>query len=184
MNRPDFDKNWSLFLDRDGVINQRPGNDYVRKWSDFQFLPGVLTAIQKLSKVFGKIFIVTNQQGIGKGFYTELILQTIHQNMLHEIEKAGGHVNAIYFSPHLAVENSPYRKPAPGMAYTAKKDFPEVDFNKSVMVGDTASDMDFASNLGMYKIFIEYNGIALPEFNDSSRPHEYSTSLFKWSETI
>jgi histidinol-phosphate phosphatase family protein len=182
--RPQFDKNWSLFLDRDGVINQRPGNDYVRKWSDFQFMPGVLPAIKKLSEVFGKIFIVTNQQGIGKGFYTELILQTIHQNMLQEIERAGGRVNAIYFSPHLVSENALCRKPAPGMAYSAKKDFPDVDFSKSVMVGDTASDMEFAANLGMYKIFIDNEDPQHPNFNDITRPHEISRSLHNWTKTF
>lgn len=146
--------NWSLFLDRDGVINRRRVDDYVKNWEEFIFLPGVLEAIALFSQKFQYIFIVTNQQGIGKGLMTEADLEMVHKKMQAEIEKAGGRIDAIYFCPSLASKNDPLRKPNPGMAYKAQKEFPKVDFKKSLMIGDSVSDMEFAINAGMHRIFI------------------------------
>jgi len=61
-----IDKSWTLFLDRDGVINKKIDNDYVKAWEQFEFLPGVIEALKILSAKFGKIIIVTNQQGVGR----------------------------------------------------------------------------------------------------------------------
>lgn len=143
-----------LFLDRDGVINQRIPNGYVTKKEEFVFLNGVPEALTALSKVFERIFIVTNQQGIGKGLFSENDLHQIHDHMLQVIEQAGGHIDAIYHCPHLESDNSMDRKPQAGMALRAKADFPEVDFSDSIMVGDSISDLQFASNAGMDSIFI------------------------------
>jgi len=145
---------WTLFLDRDGVINHRLVDDYVKSWEEFEFLPGVLEAIALFSKNFKHIFIITNQQGIGKGLMTEVDLQDIHEKMLKEIQAAGGKIDSIYFCPSLAKENSPMRKPNPGMARKAKEDFPDIEFSKSIMVGDSKSDMEFGKNAGMYCVFI------------------------------
>ena len=133
----------TLFLDRDGVINKRLVGDYVKKWNDFEFLPGVLDAFATFSSYFDKIFIVTNQQGIGKGLMTEADLQQIHHQMIFEIEKAGGRIDGIYFCPDLKDSHSFMRKPNIGMALKAKKDFPMINFKNSVMVGDSVSDMLF-----------------------------------------
>ncbi|HEU4719400.1 MAG TPA: HAD family hydrolase [Bacteroidia bacterium] len=149
-----IDKSWTLFLDRDGVINVRFPGDYVKHVGEFGFLPGAKEAIARLSGIFGKIIVVTNQQGIGKGIYTEEDLASIHAHMVSEIEKAGGRIDAVYFAPHLESENSPMRKPGTGMAGQAKKDFPSIDFSRSVMIGDSASDMVFARNAGMKAVFI------------------------------
>ncbi|HLG02780.1 MAG TPA: HAD family hydrolase [Bacteroidia bacterium] len=152
-----IDKSWTLFLDRDGVINVRFDGDYVKNVRQFKFLPGVLGALARISKKFGRIIVVTNQQGIGKGIYTHEDLSTIHAYMKSEVEKAGGRIDAIYYAPDLAAENSPRRKPGIGMALQAKKDFPEIDFSKSVMAGDTESDMLFAQNAGMKAVYIGQN---------------------------
>lgn len=149
------DKTWTLFLDRDGVINKHLPDDYVKTWKEFIFNDGVLESINRLSKIFGRIIVVTNQQGIGKGLMTVEDLKAIHQKMLHEIELAGGHINAIYFAPLLVANDSEgMRKPNTGMAMQAKKDFPEIDFSKSIMVGDTKSDMQFGKNAGMFTVFL------------------------------
>jgi histidinol-phosphate phosphatase family protein len=149
-----FDKSWTLFLDRDGVINHKRENDYVKKWEEFIFLPGALQAMEKLAKVFGHIFIVTNQQGIGKKIYTEAELAEVHSIMMEQVEKAGGRVDRIYFAPGLAKDDPPTRKPNPGMALQAKKDFPAVDLSRSVMIGDSMSDMEMGRRAGMYNVFI------------------------------
>lgn len=143
----------SLFLDRDGVINRHIIGDYVRTWDDFEFLPGVKEALKIFSGCFRHIFVVTNQRGVGKGLMTENDLEDIHGNMVYEIEKAGGRIDKIYFCADTD-EGSINRKPNPGMALKAKEDFPEVDFTKSIMIGDGISDMDFGKSLNMKTILI------------------------------
>lgn len=146
--------NWSLFLDRDGVINERLVGDYVKKREEFVFLPNVIDAISLFSKRFNHIFVVTNQQGIGKKLVTLEQVTKIHDYMVDEIVKSGGKIDKIYVAPHLQSENSIMRKPAPGMAFKAKKEFLDVHFKQSLMVGDSISDMQFGKRLGMKTIFI------------------------------
>ena len=143
-----------LFLDRDGVINKRLVDDYVKTPDDFIFEDGVLEAIRKFAKIFDRIVVVTNQQGIGKGLMTEGALQQIHQKMLDEVTQHGGRIDAIFFCPDLKKSNSLYRKPNIGMGLAAKKMFPEIRFKQSVMAGDSLSDMKFAKKLGMSSVFI------------------------------
>ena len=149
-----IDKTWTLFLDRDGVINVRFPGDYVKRVAEFEFLPGVPEAIAKLSNVFGKIIVVTNQQGIARGVYSHEDLFEIHSHMKSEVEKYGGKITNVYYAPQSSKENSPMRKPGIGMALQAKKDFPEIDFAKSIMVGDTQSDMEFGKTAGMKTVFV------------------------------
>ena len=149
-----INKEWSLFLDRDGVINKRIVGDYIKKWDEFEFLPGVLDSIRIFTEIFGHIFVVTNQQGIGKGLMTEMDLECIHDKMTEEIGYKGGKINKIYHSPYKAEEKSIFRKPNPGLARKAKIDFPATDFDKSIMAGDSISDMQFGKNVGMKTVFI------------------------------
>lgn len=144
----------TLFLDRDGVINERPPGDYVRRWEDFHFLPGVLEAMPLLAARFARIIIVTNQQGIGKGLMTEADLADIHQRMIAAIEEAGGRIDAIFHCPDLRSKPDHCRKPRPTMALRARQQFPDIDFSQSLMVGDTLSDMQFGYRLGMQTVLI------------------------------
>lgn len=145
-----IDKNWTLFLDRDGVINKKIEGDYVRNWEQFEFLPGVIEALKILNNIFGKIIIVANQRGIARGFMTEEDLNNIHSNMIDILESSGIKIDKIYFCPHdYEKENCSCRKPKTGMALQAKRDFPEIDFGKSIMVGDSISDVEFGENAGM-----------------------------------
>jgi histidinol-phosphate phosphatase family protein len=153
-----IDKTWSLFLDRDGVINKRLPGRYIKTWDEFEFLPGSLEAISVFSEVFGKIFIVTNQQGIGKGIMTETELTILHDRMLEEIRYEGGFIHKVYHSPYREDEKSVFRKPNTGMARKAKIDFPEIDFRKSVMIGDSLTDMEFGKKLNMITILISSPG--------------------------
>lgn len=154
LNSLNINKSWTLFLDRDGVLNKRLENDYVKRWTEFEFLDGVLDALAYFNKVFGRILVVTNQQGIGKRLYTVEDLELIHGNMLYEIRFHGGRIDKVYFSPFLDAQNHPSRKPGTGMALQAKEDFPEIDFQKSLMIGDSKSDMQFGKSLGMKTIYI------------------------------
>jgi D-glycero-D-manno-heptose 1,7-bisphosphate phosphatase len=149
-----IDQNWTLFLDRDGVINEKIEGGYVTDWNAFKFIPGVEDAIKTISAKFGKLLIVTNQQGIGKKIYTAETLQRIHNEMLRRIIAAGGRIDKIYFAPHLHSENHPDRKPGTGMAMKAREDFHDINFAKSLVAGDSKSDMEFGRAAGMKTIQI------------------------------
>ncbi len=150
-----INKSWTLFLDRDGVLNHDVINDYVRNWQQFHFFETTLPAMKILNNYFGKIVIVTNQRGVGIGLMTENDLQIIHKNMLSEIKQHGGRIDKIYFCTDTNRENSTHRKPATGMGLQAKQDFQEIDFSRSIMVGNNLSDMHFGKNLGMKNVFID-----------------------------
>lgn len=149
-----IDKGWTLFLDRDGVINKKLDNDYVKHWIEFEFVDGVLMALRKLNGIFGNIVVVTNQQGIGKRLYRTEDLELIHKNMLYEVAYHGGRIDKAYFSPYLHTDNHPSRKPGIGMALEAKADYPAINFEKSLVVGDSLSDMEFGKKCGMKTVFI------------------------------
>lgn len=144
---------WTLFLDRDGVINEEKIGEYILHWEYFIFSKGVLDVFKKLSDSFGRIIIVTNQKGVGKGLMTQEALDTIHYEMQREVEIVGGRIDRIYFCTDMDNE-SPMRKPNPGMAFQAKKDFPDIDFSKAIMVGNKLSDMRFGRAAGMHTVFV------------------------------
>ena len=147
-------KSWTLFVDRDGVINKNRVGDYVKNYDEFEFIAGVKEAFVELNNHFGRIIVVTNQQGIGKGLYTESDVEGIHLSMMLDIMLAGGHIDRIFFAPQLASENSEMRKPNIGMARLAKEEFPDIDFTKSLMIGDAISDMQFGRTAGMKTVFV------------------------------
>lgn len=144
---------WTLFLDRDGVINHEKKEDYIRNAAEFHFYEDAAQAVALLNQKFNRILITTNQKGIGKALMTIEDLNNIHHYMLQQIEKAGGNISKIYFCPDLA-DDSPNRKPQPGMTFQAKADFPDIDFGKSIMVGNRMSDMKFGRNAGMHTVFL------------------------------
>ncbi|MDR2039134.1 MAG: HAD family hydrolase [Bacteroidales bacterium] len=152
-------KESAVFLDRDGVINRKIEGDYVRDLSQFELLPGAVDAIVQLGKMFQYVFIVTNQQGIGKGMMTDADLERIHNYIIRRVEEAGGTITRIYYCPSLESAGDPNRKPGIGMGMQAKKDFPGIDFSRSLMIGDAPSDLLFAKGLGMKFIFISETSI-------------------------
>jgi histidinol-phosphate phosphatase family protein len=137
---------WTLFIDRDGVVNDEKHLDYIHTWDEFQFYKGVKEAFKIFNKKFGTIVIVTNQRGVAKGLTKIDDLHLIHKNMLKEIKDAGGRIDKIYVCTEM---ESPNRKPNPGMGLQALKDFPGIDLSKSIMIGNTLSDMKFGRNLGV-----------------------------------
>jgi D-glycero-alpha-D-manno-heptose 1-phosphate guanylyltransferase len=148
-----IDKSWTLFLDRDGVINNEQIGNYVLRWEQFIFSDGVLEAFRKLGNKFGKIFIISNQRGVGKGLMSEDDLTAIHKEMQKEVEAIGGHIDKIYYCTEKEDECF-YRKPNPGMAYQAKLDFPDIDLSKAIMVGNKPTDMKFGRAAGVYTVFV------------------------------
>lgn len=149
-----IDSSWTLFLDRDGVINHEKEDSYIFHYDEFAFYDDSLKALQIFARIFPLIVIVTNQRGVGKGLMTEADLRAIHLAMKGEIVAAGGRIDSIYFADSLSNDH-PDRKPNPGMAYAAKKDHPEIDFSRSLMVGNNLSDMEFGRNAGMFTVFLQ-----------------------------
>ncbi|HEV2479198.1 MAG TPA: HAD-IIIA family hydrolase [Puia sp.] len=153
LNLQHIDSTWTLFLDRDGVINEEKEDSYIFHYGEFHFYDGALEALKHFAEVFGHIVIVTNQRGVGKGLMTAADLQDIHDRMVEAIEARGGRIDRIYFADSL--DNAhPLRKPQPGMAYAAQKDLPAINLSRSVMVGNNISDMQFGRNAGMYTVFL------------------------------
>lgn len=139
----------TLFLDRDGVLNERTPGDYVKHPDAFIPTAGVFEALALLSRLFGRIVVVTNQAGVGRGLMTEAQLLAVHQKMLDLTAAAGGRIDRAYYCPHRSDAGCGCRKPAPGMALQAQADFPDIDFRQAWMVGDSASDIEFGQRLGM-----------------------------------
>lgn len=148
-----IDKHWTLFLDRDGVINYEKKDDYIRNWQEFKFYEEAKEAIKIFAEKFGKIIVVSNQRGVGRNLMTEEDLVDIHGNMQAEIEASGGRIDGIYHCTDIDPKNV-YRKPNPGMAFRAIKDFPGIDPGRSIIVGNKPSDMLFGKNAGMYSVYI------------------------------
>lgn len=148
-----FDSSWTLFLDRDGVINHEQEDDYVRNWESFHFIDGVLPSFSLFAKLFEKIFIVTNQKGVGKGLMSEDDLLQINKGIMHSVKEVDGFITKIYYC--IAIDNAAAcRKPNNGMAIQAQSEFPTINFTQSIMIGNTMGDMQFGKSLGMFTIFI------------------------------
>lgn len=146
-----------LFLDRDGVLNTHILGDYVRNWNMWEWIDGVLPKMAELAKRYKRIFLVSNQQGVGKGRMTQADLDDIHRRMMADITAVGGRIDRIYTCTELESSNSPMRKPETGMALQAQQEFPEVDFSRAVMVGDNVTDMLFARNAQLRAVYITKN---------------------------
>ncbi len=148
-----IDKTWTLFIDRDGVINYEKKDEYIRDWSEFKFYDGVEAALAAFTNKFGKVIIISNQRGVGRQLMSENDLLEIHRNMQSAIEQAGGRIDMIYYCT--STDNKHIcRKPNPGMAFLAKKDLPAIDLSRSIMVGNKPSDMLFGRYAGIYTVFV------------------------------
>lgn len=153
---------WTLFLDRDGVLNVKREGDYVKNIDEFVWIQQVPQTLAELSKIFKYLIIVTNQQGIGKGLMTIDNLNAIHNKLKNDVQRAGGQIHAIFYAPYLAADNHPDRKPGIGMLLKAKQLFPDINFEKSIMIGDSITDMIMADKAGLKKVFISSCGEQVP----------------------
>ena len=145
----------TLFLDRDGVINVKLDGRYVKNTDEFEFMIGAEVAISKLSKIFNRILILTNQQGIAKGIMSDEDLDVLHHNMVQELKVNGGIIDKIYYCPHLANENCNCRKPNPGMIQQAILDFPTIKIEESCLVGDSDTDIMAGEKMGLITVKVD-----------------------------
>jgi D-glycero-D-manno-heptose 1,7-bisphosphate phosphatase len=143
-----------IFLDRDGVLNRKlPEGAYVSTWEQFQWLPGAVEAVARMTHAGWAVMVVTNQRGIALGKLTVAQLELLHENMRADLEREGARLNAIYYCPHDHGECR-CRKPDSGLFEQAWEQFPEANAQNSVVIGDSLSDIQAGKRLGMKTIFI------------------------------
>jgi histidinol-phosphate phosphatase family protein len=143
-----FRRRPTVILDRDGVLNKKPPRaEYVRRWEEFEWLPGALEALRMLKKAGFRVLLVSNQAGVARGAMSEQDLLTINQRLKAEAEEAGGRIDAIYYCPHDWDAGCECRKPAPGMLFQAQREF-NLDLSGTVFVGDDERDALAAERAG------------------------------------
>lgn len=175
----------AVFLDRDGVINEYPGDlKYVTAWSEFHFLPGAQAALKKLSDSGYKIFIISNQAGVSKGVYSQENLDLITHNMLEDLKKHEVVISGVYYCTHRPEDNCSCRKPKAGLVEVAvaklKTEGLNVELPESYLAGDTIRDIETGKAAGLKTILVFSGKEKLENKNNwSSLPDFIAQDLFE-----
>ncbi|MEQ8791120.1 MAG: HAD family hydrolase [Pirellulaceae bacterium] len=143
-----------VFLDRDGTINIDRG--YISHVEEFEFAPGAVEAIRRLRERGFRLAVVTNQSGVGRGYYTIDDVERIHQHMHELLEQDHTGVDAVAYCPHAPEDECACRKPRGGMARIVETQLDEpIDFAASWMVGDKPADVGFGQTIGVRTVLLE-----------------------------
>jgi D-glycero-D-manno-heptose 1,7-bisphosphate phosphatase len=142
----------TVFLDRDGVINENRA-DHVKSWSEFRFLPGALEAIARLSRAGIRLFIITNQAIVDRGMVSRATVDSLNQQMVEEIEREGGRIEAVAYCPHRAEDRCACRKPQPGLLLGLAATY-HLDMDNAVIIGDALTDMQAGLTAGCQGILV------------------------------
>lgn len=158
---------WTAFLDRDGTINQKaPSGGYVLDPDQLQLLPGAGTAIQRLNLATWRVVVVTNQRGIARGLMTEDDLRRVHERLGELLGEYGARIDRIYYCPH-EDGTCDCRKPGTGLLEQARRDDPEIAFDRAVLIGDSQIDIDAGRAAGIKTVAVGF----------ASGAHHYSADL-------
>jgi histidinol-phosphate phosphatase family protein len=164
-------KDYTLFLDRDGVLNEPIVDDYARQPSDLILVNKLADSLEAVLAQFKRVVLVTNQQGVGRGVMSDTDLEDVHLKMYNTMKNRDLQwFDAAFFAPYLKTENHNWRKPSNGMLQKAKTYFPDIDWKKSIMVGDSPGDMQLADSLGIVKV-----RIANPQFSFDNQDVKFNT---------
>ncbi|MXV74595.1 D-glycero-beta-D-manno-heptose 1,7-bisphosphate 7-phosphatase [Candidatus Poribacteria bacterium] len=166
----------TVFLDRDGVINRNPPNmGYVRRWSEFSFIPNSRKAIRELTQSGYRIIVVTNQAGIGRGLFSEEDLKDIHSRMVSKITETGGRIDAIYYCPHHPKAGCECRKPKPGMLIRAVREH-NIELSSAYLIGDSTTDIQAGRCVGTKALLV------LTGLGQESYYHYINTEPCGWAD--
>ncbi|HMD10630.1 MAG TPA: HAD family hydrolase [Candidatus Acidoferrum sp.] len=141
----------AVFLDRDGTISEEVG--YLNHVSRFRILPRVAESIRRLNEAGLPVIVVTNQSGVGRGYFPESLVHSIHEIMAQQLEAAGARLDAIYYCPHTSVDRCDCRKPNTGMLEVAAREH-AIDLQRSFVVGDRHGDIELARRVGACSILV------------------------------
>ena len=145
-----------VFVDRDGVINKdRP--DYIKSWSEFEFLPGSLEALKMLTRKGYGLIVITNQSVINRKLVTEDELHDIHDRMIRAAADHGGVIEAVYYCPHVPEDGCACRKPEPGLLQQAQAEH-NLDPSETAMIGDSFKDVLCARRGGCRTVVLVRTG--------------------------
>jgi len=171
----------AVFLDRDGTINKKaPYGQYILNKEQFEFLPGVLDALRFLHKNSERrIVIVTNQAAIGRGFTLRCEVNDLHAWVSQQVRQAGGLIHAFYICPHTIDDKCRCRKPQPGLLVQASREM-ELDLARSVMVGDTMTDIQAGWRAGVGECYLSTGGLSIVDWPDSWRGRRYKVVGGLW----
>jgi len=176
----------TVFLDRDGVINENLNDGYVSKWDQFTFIPRSKTAITVLTDAGWDVIVISNQAGVGKGVMTTQAVENINTRMVQEISRGGGNIKAVYYCPHKPDENCGCRKPKPGLLIRAAQEW-GITLSSSYLVGDKISDIHAGAQVGCTTILVE-TGWGKKHLQESEqwlvRPNHVAPDLFEAVDLI
>ena len=141
----------AVFLDRDGTIAEEVG--YLNHASRFRMFSFFAAAIHRLNEAGLPVIVVTNQSGVGRGYFPESLVQTVNEMMTQQLAKAGAKIDAVYYCPHVSAENCSCRKPRTGMLDRAAFEH-AIDLRRSFVVGDRYGDMQLARNARARSILV------------------------------
>ena len=175
----------TIFLDRDGVINENR-SDYVKSWGEFCFLPGSKEAIAMLTNAGHRIIVCTNQAGVARGRLSLETVEEIHGRKVAEIAQAGGRIERVYYCPHGKDENCFCRKPRPGMLLRARDEL-GLDLHDAIFIGDSISDIRAAFAAGVHPILV-LTGLGIEHlhehYQEADGPFHIAESLKNTAEII
>jgi D-glycero-D-manno-heptose 1,7-bisphosphate phosphatase len=141
----------AVFLDRDGTICEEVG--YLNHVSRFRILPHVADSIRRLNEAGLPVIVITNQSGVGRGYFPESLVHSVHELMIQQLEDAGARLDAIYYCPHTTTDHCDCRKPKTGMLELAAREH-AIDLQLSFVVGDRHGDIELARRAGAYSILV------------------------------
>lgn len=180
-----FEPTRVVFLDRDGVINQKASEEdyYVQSSADLEILPDVPEAIRLLNRSGILVIVITNQRGVALGHLTDADLQEIHKALQARLAEASAHLDAIYYCPH-DYDECDCRKPKTGMLERAFSDFPVATRDNSVLIGDSLSDIAAGKSFGIRTILITGNEERIKSDHGPFAPDATAASLLDAAERI
>ena len=163
-------KNIAVFLDRDGTINEE--KNFISKPEEVILIPKSANAIRELNKLGLKVFVISNQSGIARGYFTEHDLHKINERLIRLLSEENAYVDKIYYCPHLDEDNCNCRKPKPGMLLQAENEF-GIDLNNSFVVGDRFVDVDAGKNAGAKTVLVK-TGYGEQSFNWGKENNQFA----------
>lgn len=141
----------AVFLDRDGTVAEDVG--YLNHLSRFRMFPFVAAAVHRLNEAGLPVVVITNQSGVGRGYFPESLVHEVHEQMTQQLGSCGARIDAIYYCPHISADNCSCRKPKTGMLDRAALEHC-LDLHRSYVVGDRYGDVQLASNVGASGILV------------------------------